>query len=945
MNVTAIILAGKDAVNARQVVQAVLNQTVVPQNIALIDATATGELEGYWRQGVQVFRAPGLHSFGAALAHVTVPRAQYYWFLHDDSQPETQCLELLLSEVEKGRTIAATGPTQLDSQGRGVVSAGIHATRWAERVIVSDDLDQGQHDDKSDVLAVGTAGMLVDVQKLDEAGGVDETAGPYAEALELCRRLHLAGHRVTLCAKARIRHEQVGMFQSDFRYRALAARYYNAAVATAFPPVVILWVAGRTVIRVGAAGARGQWGKAADILAAGKDFCAAIPSIMRARRRLRAARISRTAVLKPLELSAQSVRSEKRLQHQICFDESLPKPLDGVAVAELAARRSRTVGALVVLSVFLLAVTMSMGSTFIPAASGGAWADLPGRWADLVEAALTPWNPAGDGGSASINPLLFILSLLSFPFNFRPQLFSSMLFVVAPLLSFWSAWAGITVITHKPALRSAGALAWVGLPVFWIALAQGRLGPLLFHIILPLVFWGFAGALSLMSPSIVNSFSATAGMWQVGRPSRRAAAGGFALAICGAVVPAIVPLAAAVLVCLVRKNGGIIAFISALPALVLVAPALSVTPLGTDAFQRGALWPTLLAAPGLTTWWMVLGAILVACAVLGFFHAYSTIAFAIMLVGLAGALYGSPYFGAGILPCLSLTYFGFIAAAILGALNAPRVVRVAVPMVVLVGAVVAPSLIAVHGVGAIGDAVHARTHRLAPATVSAAIDSGKRSRVLMLDSEDDALVASLWRGPTPLITQGDQGKTDGLANRELRTALVQALAASNETAQILRKHAIETIIMPASVRNSPVGARVAQKLDGVLEITAVNLPELGNVWKVKRALGRVQLAGQTVPSRLIGVKTQIQPGPQRQIILAERASTRWHATLGGTRLESHPRGWQQAFVIPADMGGTLKIAATAWWVWPWRIALVLVLLLMLGIIWPTRKEVISRSCE
>src|SRR5690606_41840409 len=77
--------------------------------------------------------------------------------------------------------------------------------------IDDDEIDQGQHDARDDVLAVGLAGALVRRTVWQELGGTDPEYGPFGDGLDLCRRARLAGHRVRVVPSAVVRHAQASL--------------------------------------------------------------------------------------------------------------------------------------------------------------------------------------------------------------------------------------------------------------------------------------------------------------------------------------------------------------------------------------------------------------------------------------------------------------------------------------------------------------------------------------------------------------------------------------------------------------------------------------------------------------------------------------------------------------------------------------------------------------
>lgn len=139
----------------------------------------------------------------------------YLWMLHDDSAPDPECLGQLVQVFENSTTLGIAGPKALDwDKPETLASVGIHATRGGERLTPFDpgEVDQGQYDGISDVLAVGTAGLLIKAQLWDRLRGTNPLLGKFTEGLELGRRARMAGYRVCLVPAARIYHAQAGLF-------------------------------------------------------------------------------------------------------------------------------------------------------------------------------------------------------------------------------------------------------------------------------------------------------------------------------------------------------------------------------------------------------------------------------------------------------------------------------------------------------------------------------------------------------------------------------------------------------------------------------------------------------------------------------------------------------------------------------------------------------------
>ena len=84
-------------------------------------------------------------------------------------------------------------------------------------LLVDNQYDQGQHDDSRDTLAVSTAGMLVAGGLWQKLGGLNDTAPPFAQDIELCAQARVAGFRVVVEPRARVLHAGLSMQQARTR--------------------------------------------------------------------------------------------------------------------------------------------------------------------------------------------------------------------------------------------------------------------------------------------------------------------------------------------------------------------------------------------------------------------------------------------------------------------------------------------------------------------------------------------------------------------------------------------------------------------------------------------------------------------------------------------------------------------------------------------------------
>ena len=135
--------------------------------------------------------------------------AEWIWLLHDDCEPDPDALAELLRGAAETPGAAVLGPKALDWADRRVIlEAGLAIDTAGRRVTGTEprEIDQGQHDGDRDVLAVGSAGMLVRRDVWDEVGGFDPELRLFRDDIDFCWRVHAAGYRVRVITDAVVYH-------------------------------------------------------------------------------------------------------------------------------------------------------------------------------------------------------------------------------------------------------------------------------------------------------------------------------------------------------------------------------------------------------------------------------------------------------------------------------------------------------------------------------------------------------------------------------------------------------------------------------------------------------------------------------------------------------------------------------------------------------------------
>ena len=224
-----MIVAHDGAAWLPRIAEALLGQTRPVQRVVAVDTGSrdrSGAVLAELLGRSVVFGMDRRTGYGAAVAqalrhraaNTNVPgpagvahgeRTEWIWLLHDDSEPETDALEQLLRGAAEARGTAVLGPKVMDwSDRRVLLETGVTIDTAGRRItnIEPREVDQGQHDGDRDVLAVGSAGLLVRRDVWDQLGGFDQAMPLFRDDVDFCWRAHAAGHRVRVVTDAVVYH-------------------------------------------------------------------------------------------------------------------------------------------------------------------------------------------------------------------------------------------------------------------------------------------------------------------------------------------------------------------------------------------------------------------------------------------------------------------------------------------------------------------------------------------------------------------------------------------------------------------------------------------------------------------------------------------------------------------------------------------------------------------
>lgn len=460
-----------------------------------------------------VLDAPG-KSFGQAvreaLNHLPDRRpddvTEWLWLIHDDSAPRPDTLERLLDAVEKAPSVTVAGPKQLDeTRPERLLEVGLTLTTTGHRFnrVGSDEVDQGQFDSVSDTLGVNTAGMLVRRDVFEDMGGFDPALPGIGDDVDLGRRMWLAGHRVIVVPDAHMEHqpddvESVVGPRTEVRAAAYTRLKYAPALLGPFLAVwMIVAGLGKAIGRIVAKDPRG----AGIEVAAGFTGLARLGRVLSGRRNVSRHKRVPTGVVKSLLATRAQVRDRRRTLHEerllvqtapVASTEPAREASGGDDEFEDLEEGNRPAGSATGgLIAVLIAAALSglgmyklLGATVI---SGGSLL-APGTTIREAWSRATSFvQPPALGTDAPPDPFDFLVWLLQLVTGGHAQIAGAVLWLLAMPLAAFTAWLLLGAVTSSPGFRFYAALAWALVPSLLVSLSQGHVGPVLVHVLSPLL--------------------------------------------------------------------------------------------------------------------------------------------------------------------------------------------------------------------------------------------------------------------------------------------------------------------------------------------------------------------------------------------------------------------------------------------------------------------------
>ncbi|MDF2575069.1 MAG: hypothetical protein K0S05_1981 [Agromyces sp.] len=796
--------------------------------------------------------------------------ADSLWLLAEDSAPDPAALAALAATLETARSVAVAGPklVQWDEPDR-IAGLGRTLTRFGRSVpVIAGELDQGQHDRLSDVLGLDPAAILVRHTVWRTLDGFDPGLPTVDDALDLGVRARLAGHRVAVVPDARVGFAADGIAGPEgggrgriARRGARAARaaelhrrvvYAPAALVPlhwlSFLPLALLRSIRHLLVK--------RPGAIVGEFAAALTTMFAPGRVRRARRVLAASRTTGWSSIAPLRLQPDEGRRRRQ----------------AAAEARRVRARGRTEelqflgagGGWVLLATVAASVGLFswlIGSTGV---GGGGLLPLSG-FAELWRNAAYGWRDVGTGFVGAADPFGGTLAVLGSLTFWSPSFAVLLLWFVAMPAAAMGVWFAASRLTERGSVRALAAIVWAVAPMFLSALAEGRPGAVLAHVLLGwLVFaalgaatsWAAAATASLLFAAVIAAAPSLAPALVLGWLVALAVSGRAAVRLVGLPIPA---LALALPLIVEQVGRGTPLGLLADPGVPVVGPVPSawqlalglpaggwggweeivraVTSLDPRLVASALLVPLVLAALAAVLTSDVRRATLtLATALAGYATAVAATQLAVATVGVEAVPVWS---GAG----LSLAWLGLILAAV-AFLHALRRGAAVVSGVVAVFTIVAivPSLVALAtGAVPLGPA----SERSLPAYVVAQAETDPRVTTLRMAPEPDGGVrATLEHGMgATLDDQSTLHQTGtGLTAAEQELATIAGNLASRsgfDPQAAVREFGVAFVLLePAADEGreaTQTEARARTALDGNPALVPVGETDFGTLWRFAEA--------------------------------------------------------------------------------------------------------------
>ncbi len=531
--VTAVLVSHDGAEWLPEVIASLFAQSRQVDRIVAVD---NGSLDGSAKlisnAGITLIKSDRESGFGDAIdlaldstKPVTGDAEELVWLLHDDCAPTKHALANLIEAFENEPQVAMVGPKLRGWRDRNRIleigiSIAVNGSRWSG--LEQNELDQGQHDQPKEVLAVSTAAALIRRKIFEDLGGLDPNLAIFRDDIDLGWRLWLAGFTVKTAPNAVAFHVEAAAnerrsvdVEEAFLHRPhLLDRRNSAFVLLANVSWwLIPWVA---IQLVGTAGIRSIGYLLAKLPGYALDEIAAVglviikPNDLRRARKIRkpkrllSPRIIRQLIPPPgsqirhaWERSIRAISKRYNIgNHQVDesepmsyadigvldenFDEDVVKRVGFKSRIEALKNRPYFFGIAFVLLIDFFASRNRFGSL-----SGGALPIAHGGASELLSKFGESWHPVAMGSASSAPTWLGLSGVLSGLTLGNVSFFFMALFFLAPIIAFVAMYRVAQRFGLSSTTASLAGLVYVFSPVIWNSINDGRLGTVVIALLIP----------------------------------------------------------------------------------------------------------------------------------------------------------------------------------------------------------------------------------------------------------------------------------------------------------------------------------------------------------------------------------------------------------------------------------------------------------------------------
>ncbi|MHC5795271.1 glycosyltransferase family 2 protein [Lacisediminihabitans sp. FW035] len=909
--VTAILVARSGAAHLERTLAGLARQTRRPDAIVAVDAGSSDRTAELLAASgpTQLVTTTGKVDFGGAVDRALTVAApaesvnDWLWLLAHDNAPQPAALEALLGAVEIAPSVAVAGPKLMRWDEPDVIAEyGETMTYYGASIpLVEGELDQAQHDVRSDVLGVAAGGMLVRRTLWTALGGFDPALPSVDAALDFSVRARLAGFRVVVVPGAKVASdggpEMFGRATVSDRRRASTRRaaqlhrrlVYAPAAALPFHwlsllPLAIIRAFGQLLAkRPGAVG--GELSSALSAAFGGSRIGPARRSLKRTKR-------VGWASIAPLRMPPAAVR-ERRAQAR-----DAGRTQSAVVVTEARAGFVTNGGLWVVLLAGIIGL-ISWGSLIgAPSLTGGAMAPLSETVHQLWSHVGYGWREIGVGFAGAADPFSYVLAVLGSITFWSPSFSLVLLYLLALPLAALGAWFAARQLGTRASLPALAAFLWAIAPPLTGALGGGHLGAVFAHLLLPWLVlaalnaprsWAASAGAALLfaaiaasAPSLVPALVIALLAWIVARPRS-------IHRLLGIPIPAVALFAPLIVQQALRGN---LLGLFADPG--VPAPTASGTPLHLALLSPSAGldgWAAVASSSGLpgVSAFVIVAALLLpvgVLALLALFVPGSRRAIPSMIIALLGfatavaashlqvSHLGSAAVGIWTGSGLSLFWLGLVASVLI-ALDA--IGRFAIPVGILTAVTTTLLVLPMLGSVLLKTTPVEAGARILPAVVTAEADEHPRVGTLVLTPQPDGgLAATVQRGSGSTLddqsTLAATSTTPDATSRRVATVAGNLASRSGfDAGPELTKLSIGFVLLTPDA--TAVHKRTSEALDSNALFAPVGATDNGLLWRFSglsdektivppgntdTALGNLILVGQGVifgMTLLLGIPT------------------------------------------------------------------------------------------